>query len=454
LIFSNEAIVLVFNSAYLGHVNLLYKHTLCILFCFLLFGQAKYASAQNAGGNAVLEISEIVLPQGERLKHQKNLYYEVYSSHTNLPTPAYWYKMVFIKDCSLKFSLFPLYEQDTYDIHCFKISPEAEVCKAIAQNKLVSVNAQRMYKDYNDDEVKVKADAGFLEFKEINLKAGDVLYIEVFSTRGKDCGHIFECQTNSAFFVIKHINRQCPPAESYANDNSIPTKQYQTVESEKEAIEYLNKTFCKIKENDLTVMTIKMNDVKPVFTSGLDFVAYSKNINEIAQKLPPEEVVKPVKTTTTPTPPPALVQKPKVDTPTVTVIKPEPIVVNKPPAPIVPKEPIKPTKSTADLETTETPSNTNETVAFSRLELDKSLFTLLTQDLKGQLDYNNNLIKEYNSKLKKSKNTKEKESLTSSIKELKEQNTDLQNKTKEVRQKLKVIQQAIVKQKKSGSKTG
>lgn len=450
-------IVRISYSVYLGRMKQGIKGFILSGWCFLLCIHTHIISAQNAAGNAVLEISEVVLPQGEKLKHQKNLYYEVHSSHTSLPTPAYWYKIVFIKDCSLKFSLFPLYEQDTYDVHCFKLSPEAEVCNAIKQNKLVSCNEQREYKNYNDDVVNSKADAGFVEFKELKLKAGDVLFIEIFSTRGKDCGHIFECQTNSAFFVIKQINRMCPTTATYNSDLTIPVKKYQTVESEKQAIEYLQKTLCQIKENELTVMSIKMNDVKPVFASGLDFVGYSKNINEIALKLPVAEAPKPA----LPTPP--VVQKPKIDTPAVAAKKTEP-VINKPkvpvpvpvpvPAPAVVKQDIKPPKSTADLEIPDAPSAANNDNTYSRLDIDKTLFTLLTKDLKEQIEYNNDLIKEYNAKLKKSKSKNEKESLATAVSELKQQNSALQAKTKDVRQKLKTIQQAIPKNKKGGSKSG
>jgi hypothetical protein len=392
--------------------------------------------AQNgADTSGVLEIAEIVLPQGEKLKHQKNLYYEVYTSHTNIPTPSHWYKMVFVKDCSVKFSLFPLYEKDTYDVHCFKVSPDMEVCKAISENKLISCNAQRMYKNYNDDEVKNKSDAGFMDYNAIKVNAGDVLYIEVFSTRGKDCGHIFECQTSSSFFVIKLINKMCPSVEAYSSDLTIPTKQYQAIETEKEAIEYLNKTFCKIKENELTVMSIKMNAVKPIFTSGLDFVNYSKNVNEIALEVA------------------------KKESGNKTVPEPVAIVPNLPtppsvPAVVIPKEPAKPLKSTADLEAPEAIVSTADAGTHSRLDLDKVLFSLLTVDLKAQVVYNNELIKEYNAKLKKTKNINERESLTTSIKELKQQNIDLQSKTKEARLKLKVIQQTIAKNKKGKSKNG
>ena len=386
---------------------ILLKRIFAGLCCLVVLGPAIiYAQNNNNGG--ILEISEILLPQGERLKHQKNLYYEVYTSRTQPSTPSYWYKISFIKDCAFKFTLFPIYEEDTYDIHCFKVSPDMDICTAIAKEKLISCITQKMYKDYNDDEVRRKEDAGFIEFKEIQVKAGDAVYIEIFSTRGKDCGHIMECNANSSFFVIKLINRKCPTQEMYSTDKTIPTKQYQAIGNDNEAIAFLNNTFCAIKPNELAVMAIKMNEAKPSIVSGLDFVSYSQKINADSTTIVADEIRQ-----------------------------------------IVP-ESNEPSKSTADLEESESLSSVEGASKYSRLDIDKVLFTSLIIDFKEQITYNNNLIKTYNAKAKKIKSPSEREAIVASSKELKQENISLQEKSKEARIKLKNIHQAIIANKKGG----
>jgi len=417
-------------------MNNVYIKSSVVIICCLFFISKNHSYAQNTTDSTVAEVSEIIIPQGEKIKHQKSLYYEVYTSQDHFPVPAYWYKIIFIKDCSFHFSLFPLYEEDTYDLYCFKIPSDIDVCSAITRNKTISCNTERVYKDYNDEEVKNKPESKFLDLNEVQVKAGDAIYIEIFSTSGKDCGHILEFKTSSSFFVVKLINRKCPTPELYSTDQTIPVKQYKTVETEKEAIEILNTTFCKLKENKLLVTSIKMNNKIVSFNPGLDFVSYTKK-RENAKKR--EEAALPVK----PLPTSTIVVPEKVsyvEIDTIPVIKiaadTTKFLAKKVEKPIV-------VKSTADLEDLpqqQTNQTYNGAIKHSRLDIDNVLFSLLVDDLKEKTTLNNEQIKEYTGKLKRAGTKEEKAEITASIKEVRQQITELQEKTKEAKLKLKNIQ--------------
>jgi len=387
---------------------------------------------QNPTDSSVAEVSEILIPQCEKIKHQKNLYYEVYTSQDHFPLPAYWYKILFIKDCSFHFSLFPLYEEDTYDLFCFKIESNMDICNAITNKKLISCNAQRVYKDYNDDEVKTKAESKFLDVSEVKVKAGDAIYIEILSTGGKDCGHILEFKTGLSFFVFKLINRKCPTPENYSSDVTIPIKKYQTIQTNEAATIVLSNTFCKIKKGELMITSIKTENHNATFTPGLDFTTYTRK----KEKPLPENKTPPVTSIKTVVPTNERTKKDSV---------------------MVMKKPIESTavvqqtsvKSTADLEEPASPGKdksnlgSSNKLRHSRLLADKALFSTLLEEIEGKIEGNEKRIDSYGKQLKKADTKEEKTKITASVKQVKQQNLDLKGKMKEVKIKLKTIQKLL-----------
>jgi hypothetical protein len=397
---------------------------------YLLFNISINTSyGQSSIDSSVAEVSEILIPQCEKIKHQKNLYYEVYTSQDYFPLPAYWYKILFVKDCSFHFSLFPLYEEDTYDLFCFKLESDMDICNAITNKKLISCNAQRVYKDYNDDEVKTKAESKFLDVSEVKVKAGDAIYIEILSTSGKDCGHILEFKTGLSFFVSKLINRKCPAPENYSSDVTIPIKKYQTIQTEEAAIIVLSNTFCKIKKGELMVTSIKTENHTATFTPGLDFTSYARK----KEKPLPEIKTPPVTT--------------KAVVSTNAKTKKDSVTVIKKPTSTVQQTSI--VKSTADLEE---PSATDKDklnlgsinkLRHSRLLADKVLFSTLLGEMEGKIEENEKRIDSYGKQLKKADTKEEKTKITASVKQVKQQNLDLKGKIKEVKIKLKTIQKLL-----------
>jgi len=403
------------------------------LLIYLIFNISINTSfGQNPTDSSVAEVSEILIPQCEKIKHQKNLYYEVYTSQDYFPLPAYWYKILFIKDCSFHFSLFPLYEEDTYDLFCFKLESDMDICNAITNKKLISCNAQRVYKDYNDDEVKTKVESKFLDVAKVEVKAGDAIYIEILSTGGKDCGHILEFKTGLSFFVSKLINRKCPSPENYSSDVTIPIKKYQTIQTEEAAIVVLSNTFCKIKKGELLVTSIKTENHNATFTAGLDFTTYARKKEKPlpAIKTPATTVKATVSTNV----------KTKKDS-TAATKKTIESISGVPQTSIV--------KSTADLEepssTSKDQSNqgSGNKLRHSRLLADKALFSTLLEEIEGKTEGNQKRIDSYGNQLKKTANKEEKTQITASIKQVKQQNLDLKLKMKDVKLKLKTIQKLL-----------
>jgi hypothetical protein len=387
--------------------------------------------SQVSSDTGKLEVSEIVVPQGEKLKHQKSKYFEIYSSHTNLSTPAYWYKIIFKKKSTFLFSLFPNYEEDMYDVFCFKFPSNIEPCDAINTNKIIGLNANRIYKDYNDDEVITKQEGKFMDFKKIEVDAGDVIFLEVIATAGKDCGHILEVKTTKSFFVFKQINKSCPTPENYATDNTIPTKTYSTLNTDAEAIAVLKQTFCKIKQNELMVMSIKMDDENANFNPGLDFVEYNKATTLPIAKF--DSIVKAKENIKT-------ISTKKLNDSLNSLIK--KAIAQKP----LPVE----VKSTADFEEPEATQDAIPVgISYNRYEMDKVLFNLMVQDLKQHINANNELIKSESKKVKKIKDSNEKLPIANNIKKLKAQNISLNEMNKETRLKIKAIQRILADKRKS-----
>jgi hypothetical protein len=435
-----------------------------VLFISILFCKSVTVSyGQAPVDTSVVDVSEILIPQCEKIKHQKNLYYEVYTSQDHFPSPSYWYKMVFIRDCSFRFSLFPLYEEDTYDLYCFKVVSDMDVCNAIADNKMVACNAERIYKDYADEEVKNKAESKFIDLTEVKVKAGDAIYIEIFSTSGKDCGHILEFKTGSSFFVCKLINKKCPARENYGTDSTIPVKQYQTVQTETEAIDILSKTFCKIQKEELMITSIKVSNHNASFNPGLDFVSYARKDTNKKEMVNNTVIVPPPAVPVIPAPiaaAPAMIPK-SINTEIIakkdSVIPAPKTIQEQPKKEIVQKE-VPQTilfKSTADLEEN-TPSVSNKepnqptanSLRHSRLLADKTLFSTLLNEVEGKIKTNEKELKsekkELSKDIKKKTITKEEKTTASnSIKDLRQQNLDLKIKLRDIKTKLRTIEKLL-----------
>jgi hypothetical protein len=412
--------------------------TACLFFVFF-----NTAFSQPVALSSMGEVSEIIIPHPAKMQKNNNLYYEVHLNRTDYPSPSFWYKIIFKEDCSFEFTLFPLMEEDGYDFYFFKVLENVDFCEAIKQEKLVSCNAARIYKEYNDKEQSDQFRSKLVNIKSIPVKAGDAIYIEVFSTVGNDCGHILDFRTTASSFVVKVINDKCIGNKNL--DGVAFDSQYKPVFTEKEAIDIFSKTVCHLKFDPVIISTIKSNEKSVTILKKLDYAKYSASEahkyvkpkgdsvkKDLAKK---DSVKKPVELLT-----PKVVAI--VDTHKVNVV----------------------VKSTADLNIIDenaaqikhdiVPIKSEKEKNATRLDVDFVLFSLLKEDLKRKMESNREQLKDYNSMLKSKPNKEQKMEIQASIKEIKQQKGELLALTKDTKIKLKKIQKRLNEARKKPAEIG
>lgn len=411
----------------------------------LLFLVPVLVLAQPTKQKGLGEVSEIIIPATAKMQNNNNLYYEVHLSRNDYPSPSFWYKIIFKEDCFFEFTLMPLNEEDGYDFYFFKVLGNVDFCRSVKEEKLVSCNAARIYKQYNDKEQTDEFRSKLVNIKAIPVKAGDAIYIEVFSTLGFDCGHVLDFRTTTSSFVVKVVNDKC--AELRNGDASVLETKYKPVFTEKEAIRIFSNTVCNLNFNTpVMVSAIQSGDQGVNVQKKLDFNAYSASEAHKYTKYQPKDTV--VKTP----------EKPAVNGLGNAAVTSTTAVV----APSVPEQQNH-VKSTADL-TPVTEANPikgeiktiteADDKMSTRLEVDLALFQLLDEDLKRKMDWNRQQLKEYNWALKSTHAKSEKQEVQASIKDTKEQNKQLLLQSKETKIKIKKIRKLLADRKKNNTNMG
>lgn len=429
-------------------MNTYHRRKIAILALCIFSIFSKLSTSQTFLPTSMGEVSEIIIPSTKKLQNTNSLYYEVHLLREDFPSPSFWYKIIFKEDCFYEFSLFPVMEGDGYDFYFFRVPNNLDFCKAVKEDKLISCNAARIYKQYNVTE---PTESKLVNIKALPVKAGDAIYIEVFSTVGNDCGHILDFQTSSTSFVFKVVNDKCAGAKNL--DPNFFQAKYKPVFTEKEAIRIFSNTVCHLSNNPVLVTSIKANPKSVTIQKKLDYAAYSES--EASKSLPPktDSVIK------TPELIPPEVIYPKdiavVDTQTVEL---------KAVAPAETQKAVSVVKSTADLNAQENKEAQikHDMVAIksgkeknsTRLDVDFVLFTLLKEDLKRKTEYNREQLKEYNFMYKNNTDKEKRADIAASIKEIKEQKVELLNKTKDTKIKLKRIQKRLNENRRKPVETG
>ncbi len=250
------------------------RKTIFIIVCLLSAFRADII-AQNKTQDGTGEVSEIIIPTSARIQNNFNLFYEIHLSREGIPSPSFWYKIIFGKACSFEFTLIPLLEEDRYDFYFFKIESNYDFCNAVKEEKLISCDASRIHKVYYDNEQSEKFRSNLVDIKPIPVKAGDAVYIEVFSTIGNDCGHILDFRTTESSFVVKVVNDNCTGNAN--TDTTLIGKYKPQVTQEKEAIDILRNTLCPPNQKPLFVSSIKVDKENASVQKKLDFTNYSES---------------------------------------------------------------------------------------------------------------------------------------------------------------------------------
>lgn len=420
--------------------------TICLLFIFSTF-----VSAQNNSKAGVGEVSEIIIPTSANIQNNFNLLYEVHLLREGIPSPSFWYKIIFRKDCSFEFTLIPLSEDDKYDFYFYKVESNLDFCNAVREEKIVSCNASRVHKVYTDKEQSDKFRAGLVDIKPLQVKAGDAIYIEVFSTKGNDCGHVLDFRTTENSFVVKVVNDNCSGNKN--SDTTIVGKYKPVVTDEKQAMEIFRNMLCPQDQKALFVSSIQVNDQNVKVQKKLDFANYSKSEAPKYLKLKSVEstIILP-KVVTLNNPNSDSLKETAIATknPSKDSIKKNEIVLPENSMLVDTLKTILPIKSTADLNSIEMQIapiscdvqkiSSDKERNSTRLEVDNTLFLLLKEDLKRKMESTDEQLREYSKALKKTDN---RDDLLATIKETKSQKSDLQIKLKDTEQKLKKINRLL-----------
>ena len=361
---------------------------------------------QTESHNGVGAVSEIIFPATADTRNNFNLFYEIHLQNQESVTPSFWYKIIFNKDCFFEFTLFPLKEEDTYDFFLFKIERNQNYCEALNENNIISLNQNRIYKTYKDSAQSAKFRANLVDIKPTEVKAGDAIYLEVFSKQGKDGGHILDFRTSDNSFVVKAIN----------DKSSAKSKTNPSIE-ETFALKTFSEILCPMNSQPVFVSSFKMKDDNVIIQKKLDFTVYSE---EEAPKYN------------------AIVEK---------KIEPTPTQVDPP-------EKSKPAKSTLNLSASiDSPIkhnsymlNTASKGGITKLEVDKVLFTLLEEDLKRKVKSLQDQLGTHMHVLKKTKDRSKRKSLVLTTKKIRTQKKELQAKTKITQAKIREIEKLIDKQ--------
>ncbi|PCI94492.1 MAG: hypothetical protein COB15_13935 [Flavobacteriales bacterium] len=226
------------------------------------------AYSQNKTHKAVPSISEIILPSSAQTKDNFNLMYEVHLSRNNIPTPSFWYKIIFNTDCDFEFTLFPLVEEDGYEFFMYKIEANKLFCKAMSEKKVTTLNHYKYTKKYTDTDQSKQFRSTMIHVKPIPIKAGDAIYLSVIAVKGKDCGHILDCRTSVSSMVIKVINDNC------SKINPIDTLK-ENVNKEELALNYLSDELCN-KKQAIKISAIDLKGKKMKVNNKLNFHSYAK----------------------------------------------------------------------------------------------------------------------------------------------------------------------------------
>jgi len=406
--------------------------TISLFFIFSTFEFAQNNSKTGAG-----EVSEIIIPTSANIQNNFNLFYEIHLSREVIPSPSFWYKIIFSKDCSFEFTLIPISEDDKYDFYFYKIESNYNFCDAVKEEKIISCNSSRVYKAYKDKEQSEKFRSGLVDIKPIQVKVGDAIYIEVVSTQGNDCGHILDFRTTENSFVVKVINDNCSGNKN--TDTTMVGKYKPLVTDEKQAMELFRNTLCPTDKKPLFISSIQVNDKNIKVQKKLDFANYSRSEAPKYLKLKAAESknILPIKNTLT------LLKSDSIKK-TDTLLNPKKVT-------LADTQKIKPNiKSTADLNSIEESAvpikhevltiPTDKEKNSTRLEVDNALFLLLREDLKRKMESTDEQLHDYSKVLKKSGNRAD---LVAVIKETKLQRSDLQTKLKDTEQKLKKISKLL-----------
>ncbi|MBL4707978.1 MAG: hypothetical protein JKY48_05995 [Flavobacteriales bacterium] len=163
-------------------------------------------------------------------------------------------------------------EKDHYEFYLYKVAGNTLFCEAIAEDRVTSLNSYKYQKEYNDNNQSASFRASIVHVKPIPVKAGDAIYLEVLATKGSDCGHIFDCRTSEGSLVTKVINDNCDSIIPINIDRSLLIGERR----EAVALRYLSDLFCIERKAAIAFTSINLLGKDKTVRQQNDFLHYSK----------------------------------------------------------------------------------------------------------------------------------------------------------------------------------
>jgi len=223
-----------------------------LISCLLYVSWPLAGQQTSRAGNGA--VSELIFPAVPKLQSNYNLFYEVRFTRDKVPTPSFWYKIVFSEACSFRFSLFPLKASDGYYFYAYRVKDDYDFCRAISEGKVISCDTAKSAGTHANLQGEVTM------VKSIEAEKGDAVYIEVMSSRGNDGGHVIDFRgSDSTVMVVKVINEyQFPEGDTVR----VMPHDKELIQSDADAQAYLCKTLSSLLNLPLFVSSIHVKNGK------------------------------------------------------------------------------------------------------------------------------------------------------------------------------------------------
>ena len=224
------------------------KYILLLLFLFSLHTSAQKKTYDGQGA-----VSEIIMASPAEMVGHFDMFFNAKPGYDELDKQMYWYKIVFNKDCSFDFTLFPLVETDRYSFIAFKTQNDLNFCEARVNQKVTTINDIRLTRVYNDNEQTAAFRSNLIYTKKVPVKAGEAVYIVVKNLWGKDLGHIIGLNTCDYSYVLE--------AEKVLSksDTTIRQDKVYSELQEEEAMAVVGRKLCPLDNIPVKLGTINFN---------------------------------------------------------------------------------------------------------------------------------------------------------------------------------------------------
>lgn len=227
--------------------------TLILLFIYshLSFSQKRKYEGMGA-------IKEIMMPAQARTVGHFSLFYEATFPNDSTGLQPFWYKIVFNKDCELKFNLFPIMESDRYDFKLLKIENDLNFCDAAEKNKIFHIDGIKVHRTWHDSEQTQSFRSNLVFTKTVPVKKGDAIYIEIIHLWGEGYGHIIDLVTCDYSYVLKAMKNDSAIATV---DSAATAFRELTPEEERQnAVARIKNSLCPLKGLPAQLSAIAFNE--------------------------------------------------------------------------------------------------------------------------------------------------------------------------------------------------